>query len=90
MAVRNQAEQGATFDDSAALFESMLVAAADLIGEAAQKIAGELDQIEDRVLSETLSDESAASCDCAGGISRHERLIQAAHSVLAQLEQNRA
>ena len=40
MAVKDQAEKGATFEDSAALFESMLIAAADSIGEAAQQIAG--------------------------------------------------
>jgi zinc transporter len=89
MAVKDQAEKGATFEDSAALFESMLIAAADSIGEAAQQIAGELDQIEDRVLSDTLSDESATLLRLRRGISRQERLVQAAHSVLAQLEQNR-
>ena len=67
----------------------MLIAAADSIGEAAQQIAGELDQIEDRVLSDTLSDESAALLRLRRGISRQERLVQAAHSVLTQLEQNR-
>jgi len=89
MAVKDQAEKGVTFEDSAALFESMLIAAADSIGEAAQQIAAELDQIEDRVLSDSLSDESAALLKLRRGISRQERLVQAAHSVLAQLEQNR-
>lgn len=89
MAVRDQAEKGATFEDSAALFERMLVAAADSIGEAAQQIAGELDQIEVRVLSDNLRDESAALLRLRRGISRQERLVQAAHGVLAQLEQNR-
>jgi zinc transporter len=89
MAVKDQAEKGATFEGSAALFESMLVAAADSIGEASQQIAGELDQIEDRVLSDALSDEGAALLRLRRGISRQERLVQAAHSVLAQLEQNR-
>ena len=89
MAVRDQAEKGATFEDSAALFERMLIAAADSIGEAAQQIAGELDQIEDRVLSDALSDESAALLRLRRGISRQERLVQAAHGVLVQLEQNR-
>ena len=90
MAVRDQAEKGATFEDSAALFERMLVAAADSIGEAAQEIAGELDQIEDRVLSDALRDQSAPLLQLRRRISRQERLVQAAHSVLAQLEQNRA
>ena len=36
----------------------MLVATADSIGEAAQRIAEQLDSIEDRVLSDTFSDES--------------------------------
>ena len=90
MAVRDQAEKGATFEDSAALFERMLVAAANSIGEAAQEIAAELDQIEDRVLSDALRDESAALLQLRRRISRQERLVQAAHSVLAQLEQNRA
>ena len=90
MAVRDQAEKGATFDDSAALFESLLVAAADLIGEATQEIAGQLDQIDDRVLSDSLRDESAALLRLRRGISRQERLVHAAHSVLSQLEQNRA
>jgi Mg2+ and Co2+ transporter CorA len=67
----------------------MLIAAADSIGEAAQQIAAELDQIEDRVLSDALSDESAALLRLRRGISRQERLVQAAHSVLAQLEQTR-
>jgi zinc transporter len=89
MVVKDQAEKGATFEDSAALFERMLIAAADSIGEAAQEIAGELDQIEDRVLSDKLSDESGALLRLRRGISRQERLVQAAHSVLAQLEQNR-
>ena len=66
------------------------MAAADLIGEATQEIAGQLDQIEDRVLSDALRDESAALLRLRRGISRQERLVQAAHSVLAQLEQNRA
>jgi CorA-like Mg2+ transporter protein len=77
-------------DDSAALFESLLVAAADSIGEATQEIAGQLDQIEDRVLSDSLRDESAALLRLRRGISRQERLVHAAHSVLSQLEQNRA
>jgi zinc transporter len=89
MAVKDQAEKGVIFEDSAALFEGMLIAAADSIGEAAQEIAAELDKIEDRVLSDALSDESAALLRLRRGISRQERLVQAAHSVLAQFEQNR-
>jgi zinc transporter len=89
MAVKDQTEKGATFEDSAALFESLLVAAADSIGEATQEIAAQLDQIEDRVLSDALSDESAELLRLRRGISRQERLVQAAHGVLAQLEQNR-
>jgi Mg2+ and Co2+ transporter CorA len=89
MMVRDQAEKGAIFEDSAALFESLLVAAADSIGEATQEIAGQLDQIEDRVLSDSLSDESAGLLRLRRGISRQERLVQAAHSVPTQLEQNR-
>jgi Mg2+ and Co2+ transporter CorA len=85
IAVRDQAEKGATFEDSAALFESLLVAAADSIGETTQEIAGQLDQIEDRVLSDSLRDESAALLRLRRGISRQERLVQAAHSVLSQL-----
>ncbi|HEY3622330.1 MAG TPA: CorA family divalent cation transporter [Roseiarcus sp.] len=69
---------------------SLLVAVADSLGEATHQIAGQLDQIEDRVLSETLSDESAALLRLRRGVSRHERLMQAAHSLLAQLEQHRA
>ena len=90
MAVKDQAEKGATFEDSAALFESLLVAAANSIGEATQEIAGQLDQIEDRVLSGAFKDESAELLRLRRGISRQERLVQAAHSVLRQLEQNRA
>jgi Mg2+ and Co2+ transporter CorA len=89
MAVKDQAEKGAIFEDSTALFESMLIAAADSIGEAAQEIAAELDKIEDRVLSDSLSDESASLLRLRRGISRQERLVQAAHGVLVQLEQNR-
>jgi len=89
-AVRDQIEAGVTFDDSAALFESLLVASADSLGEAAHKISGELDQIEDRVLSETFSDESAGLLRLRRGVSRHERLLQSANSLLGQLEQRRA
>jgi Mg2+ and Co2+ transporter CorA len=89
MAVKDQAEKGATFEDSAALFERLLIAAADSIGEATQESASELDRIEDRILSEAVGDESAALLRLRRGISRQERLVQAAHSVLVQLEQNR-
>ena len=88
--VHDQIGAGVTFDDSAALFESLLVAAADSLSEATHKIAGQLDQIEDRVLSETFSDESAALLRLRRGMSRHERLMQAAHGLLAQLEHHRA
>jgi len=87
--VRAQIEAGMTLDDSAALFESLLGASVDSLGETTQKIAGELDQIEDRVLSETLSDESAALLRLRRGVSRNERLMQASHSLFAQLEQHR-
>src|SRR3984957_4822552 len=89
MAVKDQAEKGVTFEDSAALFESMLIAAADSIGEAAPQIAAELDQIEDRVLSDSLSDESAALLRLRRGISRQERLGQSAPTGVAPLQQNR-
>lgn len=89
IAVKDQAEKGATFEDSAALFERMLIAAADSIGETTQEIAGELDKIEDRVLSDALNDESAALLRLRRSIARQERLVQAAHGVLAQLEQTR-
>jgi zinc transporter len=88
-AVRDQIEAGVKFDDSAALFESLLVAAADSLAEATHRISSELDQIEDRVLSETFSDESAGLLRLRRGISRHERLLQAADSLLVQLEQHR-
>lgn len=88
--LRDQIEAGVTFDDSAALFEGLLVGAVNSLGDATERIAGELDRIEDRVLSETLSDESTALLRLRRGISRHERLMQAADSLLRQLEQRRA
>jgi hypothetical protein len=84
--MRDQIEASVTFDRSAALFDSLLVPAADSLGEATHKIAGQLDQIEDRVLSETFSDESAALLRLRRGMSRHERLMQAAHGLLTQLD----
>jgi Mg2+ and Co2+ transporter CorA len=87
--VRDQIQQGAAFDDSSALFERILVATADALGEAAHRIAGEIDQIEDRVLSDRLSDESAALLKLRRGVSRQERLVQASLGVLGQLEQQR-
>jgi Mg2+ and Co2+ transporter CorA len=87
--VHDQIEAGVTFDDSAALFEGLLVAVADSLGQATHKIAGQLDQIEDRVLSERLSDESAALLRLRRGMSRHGRLMQAAHGLLEQLDQHR-
>ncbi len=89
-AVQDQVASGSTFDDSAAVFERILTAAADSIGEAAHEIAGQLDQIEDRVLSETLSDERAGLLRLRRSISRQERLVHAAQGVLGQLEQERA
>jgi Mg2+ and Co2+ transporter CorA len=88
--LHDQIAAGVTFEDSAALFEGLLVAAADSLGEATHKTAGQLDQIEDRVLSETLSDESAALLRLRRGMSRQERLMQAAQSLFSQIEQNRA
>ena len=56
--VKNRVEDGAVFEDTASLFERLLVAGADSVGAAAHRIALEIDGIEDRVLSETVSDES--------------------------------
>ena len=88
--LKERIEAGATFEESAALFERLLAATADSVGEAAHKIAAELDGIEDRVLSETVSDESAKLLKLRRAVSRQERLVQAALSVLGQLEQHRA
>lgn len=55
-AVRAQVEVGRAFKGSAMLFERVLVETANSVGEAAHLIAGKLDQIEDRVPSETFSD----------------------------------
>ncbi|HLY00113.1 MAG TPA: hypothetical protein VKR62_15540 [Roseiarcus sp.] len=57
------------------LFERVLVETANSVGEAAHLIAGKLDQIEDRVLSETFSDESVSLLGLKRGISRQERFI---------------
>ncbi len=89
-AVHDQVTSGATFDDSTAVFERILTASADAIGETAHEIAGQLDQIEDRVLSETLSDERADLLRVRRSISRQERLVHAVQGVLAQLDQQRA
>jgi Mg2+ and Co2+ transporter CorA len=67
-AVREQLQVGATFEDSAMLFERVLVETANSVGEAAHLIAGKLDQIEDRVLSETFSDESVGQLVLRRGI----------------------
>jgi len=86
---RTQIEAGATFESSAELFERILIATADSVGEAAHRIAARLDSIEDRVLSETFSDESGALLKLRREISRHDRQVHAAQSVLEQLEQRR-
>ncbi|HTR12533.1 MAG TPA: CorA family divalent cation transporter [Roseiarcus sp.] len=87
--LRTHISGGAVYEDSASLFERMLASIADSVGAAAHKIAERLDSIEDRVLSESFSDESASLSRLRRAISRQERLIQAAQSVLGQLEQHR-
>ena len=88
--VRERIEAGAVFEDSAELFERLLVSTANLVGEAAHRIAALLDEIEDRVLSETVSDETGRLLKLRREVSRQERLVQATLSVLGQLEQHRA
>ena len=87
--LRQRVSAGANFEDSASLFERMLAVIADSVGAAAHKIGERLDSIEDRVLSETLSDESASLLKLRRAISRQERLVQAAQSMLGQLDQHR-
>ena len=86
---KRQIEAGAEFESSAELFERMLVATADSVGEAAHRIAARLDSIEDRVLSEYFSDESGTLLKLRREVSRQNRLAHAAQSVLEQLEQRR-
>ncbi len=88
--LRHEIEAGAEFESSADLFESLLVAAANSIGSAMQRINVELDEIEDRVLSEALSDERASLLRLRRTISRQNRVAHAIRSVLGQLEQPRA
>jgi zinc transporter len=88
--VRKQVEAGATFDDSASLFERLLVATADSVGETAHRIGQRLDGIEDRVLSGQASDETGSLLNLRRSISRQDRLAHAVLSVLGQLEQPRA
>ena len=89
-AVKKEIESGVIFDGSAELFERMLVATADTVAEASRRIANELDRIEDRVLADALSDESASLLKLRRALSRQDRLIHAVQSVLMQLEQRRA
>ena len=81
-AVHDQVTSVVMFDDSAAVFERILTASADSIGETAHEIAGQLDQVEDRVLSETLSDERSLLLRVRRSISRQERLVHAVQGVL--------
>lgn len=87
--LRTHISGGASFEDSASLFERMLTTIADSVGAAAHKVAERLDSIEDRVLSETFSDEGAVLLKLRRTISRQHRLMLAAQSVLGQLEQQR-
>ena len=84
-----QVEAGAAFESSAALFERMLIATADAVGEAAQRIAAELDSIEDRILSEAFSDESGKLLKLRREAFRHNRLVHAAQGLLEQIDQRR-
>ena len=87
--IREKIDEGATFEDSAALFERLLVATADFVGVSAHRIAQDIDVIEDRVLSDTVSDETGKLLRIRRSISKQDRLVQATLSVLGQLEQNR-
>jgi len=86
---KRQIEAGATFESSADLFERMLVATADSVGEAAHRIAAQLDVIEDHVLSEAFSDESGKLLKLRREVSRQNRIVHSAQSLLEQLEQRR-
>ncbi|RBP06445.1 zinc transporter [Roseiarcus fermentans] len=89
-ALRARIENGARFEGSAGLFERMLEEAADSLGAAAQSIAEEIDRIEDRVLSEAMSDETGKLLKLRRAISKQDRLVQGALSVLGQLDQHRS
>ena len=89
-ALRDRIAAGATFDSSAELFERMLVETADSVGAAADRIAREIDGVEDRVLSDSVSDESGKLLKLRRAISKQDRLVQATMSLLGQLEHHRS
>lgn len=89
-ALRDKIAAGATFDSSAELFERMLAETADSVGAAADRIAREIDRVEDRVLSDAVSDETGRLLKLRRAISKQDRLVQGAASVLGQLEHQRS
>ncbi len=88
--MKAKVDQQVAFADSVTLFERLLVSSADSVGAAAHRIAVEIDQIEDHVLSDSVSDETGRLLKLRRAISKQERLAQAAQSVLGQLEQHRS
>ena len=88
--VRRRIEAGAEIDSSAALFEQLVDCIIDDVGAALHRIAGRLDRVEDRVLSETLSDERAPLLELRRIISRYNRLIGGLHNVFSRLDRPRS
>ena len=89
-ALKRKVETAAQYENSAELFESMLTEIADGIGRVADRTAEQLEEVEDRVLSATVTDERGMILNLRREVARYARLASALRAVVGRLDQTHA
>ena len=86
-ALKRKVETGGEYETSADLFEAMLTEIAEAIGRVASRTAERLEDVEDRVLSTTVSDERATLLALRREVARYARLATSLRAVVGRLDQ---
>ena len=86
-ALKRKVETGAEYENSADLFEALLTEIAEAIGRVANRTAERLEDVEDRVLSASVSDERALLLGLRREVARYARLAASLRAVVGRLDQ---
>ena len=86
-ALMRKVETGAEYEGSAQLFEALLTEIAEAVGRVANRTAERLEEVEDSVLSASVSDERATLLTLRREVARYARLASSLSAVVVRLEQ---
>jgi Mg2+ and Co2+ transporter CorA len=86
-ALKRKVETGGEYESSAELFEALLTEIAEAIGRVSSRTAERLEEVEDRVLAVTVSDERANLLALRREVARYARLATSLRAVVGRLDQ---